>query len=228
MTIHLPAVGPDRALPRLRRIVVGNLKGGAGKTTTAVHLAIYLALRYGLPVLLVDCDPLSQSALDWQAMAGGLPGVTVVTWRDFSYSMAETHAFVVFDTGGESETIYATVLGMADLALVTCAPFRAELRRLPATYSVVADVARTRPADQPLTATTFLTRVPVSSEGQAAREFLIGQGLPVMAAEMPHGKLYRDNYGQAVPWARLGVFGAAWAEMAAVPEEWATAEAVSA
>jgi chromosome partitioning protein len=49
---------------RLRRaededpVVIGcqSYKGGSGKTTTAVHLAQYLA-REGLRVLLVDCDP---------------------------------------------------------------------------------------------------------------------------------------------------------------------------
>ena len=39
-------------------VVIGcqSYKGGSGKTTTAVHLAQYLA-REGLRVLLVDCDP---------------------------------------------------------------------------------------------------------------------------------------------------------------------------
>ena len=40
----------------MERIAVLNLKGGIGKTTTAVSLAVILAAEHGKHVLLVDCD----------------------------------------------------------------------------------------------------------------------------------------------------------------------------
>ncbi len=45
-----------RGLEHLQVIAVANFKGGSGKTTTAAHLAQYLALR-GYRVLAVDLDP---------------------------------------------------------------------------------------------------------------------------------------------------------------------------
>lgn len=55
-----------------RRIAVTNLKGGSGKTTTAVNLADCLS-RSGRTVLLVDVDP-QASASHWLLGAGAVPG----------------------------------------------------------------------------------------------------------------------------------------------------------
>lgn len=52
-----PQYLPNRNAPQhLQTIAVTNFKGGSGKTTTAIHLAQYLALR-GYRVLALDLDP---------------------------------------------------------------------------------------------------------------------------------------------------------------------------
>ena len=45
-------------------IVVSNVKGGVGKTTTAVYLAAVAAQRNRGPVTLVDADPQGSTA-EW-------------------------------------------------------------------------------------------------------------------------------------------------------------------
>jgi chromosome partitioning protein len=66
---YMPRRGPG---DKLQVIAVTNFKGGSGKTTTAAHLAQYLALR-GYRVLAVDLDP--QASLS--VLLGMLPELDV-------------------------------------------------------------------------------------------------------------------------------------------------------
>ena len=51
-------------------ITVTNHKGGCGKSTTAVHVAAYMAREFGEgSVVLVDTDP-NGSAMEWAARGG--------------------------------------------------------------------------------------------------------------------------------------------------------------
>src|SRR4051812_45955270 len=52
-------------LPQPLIITIGNLKGGVGKTTSAYFIACFFALVYGLRVLVIDADPLSQTGYSW-------------------------------------------------------------------------------------------------------------------------------------------------------------------
>ncbi|MEA3241278.1 MAG: ParA family protein, partial [Pseudomonadota bacterium] len=45
-------------------IVIGNVKGGCGKTTIAINLAVELALR-GKKILIVDSDEQLKSTTGW-------------------------------------------------------------------------------------------------------------------------------------------------------------------
>ena len=58
----------------MRSIAILNLKGGSGKTTTAVNLAAALG-EYGRRVLVVDMDP-QGTATDWLGIKDPGRGIT--------------------------------------------------------------------------------------------------------------------------------------------------------
>ena len=64
-------------------VTVGNTKGGVGKTTLAVNIAIARAL-VGRDVWLIDGDRqgTAQTAIAIRAEAGHLPGIACATYPD--------------------------------------------------------------------------------------------------------------------------------------------------
>ncbi|MGW5582976.1 ParA family protein [Streptomyces sp. NPDC003857] len=125
-------------------IVVGMLKGGTGKTTSAWFIALYYAVVLDLPTLLLDADATSQSAYDWfkvaQAAGFEVPENLVVERYPFDdiaeYVRAKRAEFgaIVVDAGGGSARIFHEAVTEANLLLVPVAPTKIERRKLVATF----------------------------------------------------------------------------------------------
>lgn len=109
----------------MRTIAVIARKGGSGKTTVAVHLAIAAHLR-GRRVLLGDADPQRSSSVVLKARRA--PGPTVIETTSVKLFALQVSALrsqidtFLIDTaaGGEEDVAHAIVL--ADLALLVIRP----------------------------------------------------------------------------------------------------------
>jgi len=152
-------------------LAVTGFKGGVGKTTTAVHLACFLAERG--PTLLVDGDP-NRSATGWDRR-GGLP-VRVVDER-VAARHARDHLHVVVDTQARptEEDLRALAEGV-DLLVLPTSPDALALEALLATLEALrGSGARYR---------VLLTMVPPppSRDGEEARALLEEAGVPLFGA----------------------------------------------
>jgi len=100
-------------------IVVSNVKGGVGKTTTAVYLAVAAARRGLEPVTLVDADPQGSTA-EWYD-ADPFAGVDLVegpSVRTVTKAMEQAEGLVVVDTPPGEGTIVRAALARADAVII--------------------------------------------------------------------------------------------------------------
>lgn len=105
-------------------IAFTNTKGGVGKSTLAVHLALWL-FDQGFRVAVLDCDE-QRSTSEW--VTEGEPGITcqVATTPENTLSqarnLARSHDFVIGDGPGGLDGLSRTLLILADLAILPITP----------------------------------------------------------------------------------------------------------
>lgn len=196
------------------RITVGNLKGGASKTTTAVFLSLGLA-KQGR-TLLVDADPEQASAFRWSELAEGWPRNCVViavssrrlTERIEDLTAQGDYEHVVIDTSPKNPIMLRQAMAYTDHVVVPVAPRPLDLAELPATMDLAAEVDATTP----LLASVLLVQVRAGTRSASeARELLLEREHPVLRSQIRLREAFALAYG-TVP-EDLAEYGDALAEL---------------
>ena len=110
-------------------VTVGNTKGGVGKTTLAVNLAIARALA-GRDVWLIDGDRqgTAQTAISIRADNGQQPGISCATYPDGPTLRAQVQQQagkfddIIIDAGGRDSTALRAALVLSDVLIVPFQP----------------------------------------------------------------------------------------------------------
>ena len=171
-------------------IAITALKGGVGKTTTAVHLAAYFQTL--APTLLIDADK-NRSALVWSkedklpfyvASQAGAPGLI----KKFTHIIIDTQA------RPEPEELEDLAAG-SDLLILPTTPNHLDLD----TTVKAVELLRTLQANYKVLLTKVDSR---TKNGHNAKQFLEAAQLPMFKAEIPllvafqrspsHGVIVRD------------------------------------
>lgn len=198
------------------RIACVNTKGGVGKTTTAIHLAVMLA-RQG-PTLLIDGDP-QASAASWAAWRRETsytptPITTCLTDKAILHEgkqLAMRFDHVVIDAGGRDSAGLRSALLLAQRAIVPVGASNLDAAAMTDLLEVV-ELARVYNPD--LDVRVLLTRVdPRTKDTKEMLEFLREHKLTVLPTKVCERVAFRRTIGEGASVQELGRDQAAIAEM---------------
>jgi chromosome partitioning protein len=189
------------------RLALVSTKGGTGKTTSAVSLAMVLH-RLGR-TLAVDCDP-QGSLMSWSESAtdeGESLPFTVVSMptRDVHARLADLgtgYEHVIVDTPPGDLGIIRSAILAASIVLVPVSPTGLDLNRIRPTFEVLAEIG----VSHPVSVGVLLTKVRRGTRSaRSARGILAEHGYPAMRTEIPLAEHFAAAFG-SVP----SVLGEYW------------------
>jgi chromosome partitioning protein len=164
-------------------------KGGTGKTTLAVSLAV-AARQVGLTSIIVDLDP-QATACNWKDRRKG-DGPVVIDAQPARLAAALVKAaengvdFAVIDTPARNEQSALAAAKVADLVLIPCRPQAYDLETIPNTKEILA-LAGNKPA------IAILNAVPaIGDRHEQARELLNRLQVPVCPYTLGHRAVFGD------------------------------------
>lgn len=178
--------------------VVGNLKGGTGKSTVAFNLALWLLAR-GRKVFLCDMDPQGtlRDAADVRAELGFEP--TLATWGRIPQ---KPQGEVLVDVGLSDMEAVRNALSRANRILIPVAPSQADVWSTQRFLDIIHDNAST---EKPPELVTFLNRAdthPTSRENAEATDALRQlEGVTVLRPRLGQRLAFRRSFSEG-----LGVF----------------------
>lgn len=158
-------------------IVVGSTKGGVGKTTIALNIAIARALQ-GRDVWLIDADrqATASTALAIRGESGKLPAIATAHYPDGGALRSQLQhqrgkfQDVVIDAGGRDSTALRAALVLSDLVLV---PFQPRSIDVWAVADIAALIEEARSMRDGLEAFGFLNLADIAgSDNREAAEAL--------------------------------------------------------
>lgn len=175
-------------------VAITSLKGGAGKTTTAIHLAA-VAAADGLDVVVLDADR-ERSAFEWGGRITSAPFRVVAAEPNRLARQARDLSparIVIIDTPPNDREVLKTAAAVADHVLVPVRPTGLDVNRLVPTLELLLEVEAMRgQLDVAILFTQWDSRRILSREALAALA-----DFPVLQAKVRSLARYEQAFGLA-------------------------------
>ena len=179
--------------------VVGNLKGGTGKSTVVFNLALWLA-NNERPVVLCDLDPQNtlRDAVDVRVEEGYDPTVSV-----FGTIPKKANGNVIIDIGLSDMDAARTALGRADRVIIPVTPSQADVWATQQFLGIIEESTRETGTNPEVI--SFINRAdthPAATENAETHEVLQQiPGMDVLDVVLSQRMAFRRSFSEG-----LGVF----------------------
>lgn len=183
-------------------ITFANIKGGAGKTTSALLLASVLAAQ-GAKVSIIDADP-ENWITKWGELTGECPNIEIVSdlgeeniVEKIDEAALKSH-FVIVDLEGTASLMVADAVRMSDLVVIPTQGGSMDARGAVKTIALVKNQARSMRRE--ISYSVLLTRTGAAITSRAMRNVqdqLKGAGVSVFGTTIVERAAFRDifDYG---------------------------------
>jgi chromosome partitioning protein len=170
----------------MKVVAIVSRKGGAGKTTLAIHLAVAIEAM-GPSVAIFDLDPQASAALWGDRRSDPSPAVVPAQAPRLASLLAQAEAqsagLVILDTAPHADSIASEASSRADLILIPCRPSTLDLD------AIGASVRLAQAAGKPCH--VIINAAPVQGpETQQMRAALEGAGVSVCPVVLRQRKAF--------------------------------------
>jgi len=199
-------------------ITMASSKGGVGKTTSSLLLALELA-QAGASVALIDGDR-NQPLSKWAALDGKPHNVTVIsdtsedTITQTIEAAAAEYTFVIVDLEGSANAMIIYAVSRSDLVVVPLQASIVDAHQATRTIEAVRRIGHS--SRQNVRAVLLMTKAPnfISAEARHVQSDLEGAGFEFLPAVIHERVAYRSlfSYGgdlQSLPMKQVGNIEAA-------------------
>ena len=120
-------------------------KGGSGKTTLCVNLAV-VASQNNLKVLILDMDQQGTAEAWYQDREAAMPKLVRVNGTELSQALelakVRGYDLVLIDTPGRDEPSVAAAVRAADFCIIPCRPTSADMKAQPSTVAMISRLSK--------------------------------------------------------------------------------------
>jgi chromosome partitioning protein len=174
---------------RLMIITIANVKGGSGKTMTAIHIAAFMQTL--APTILADGDIVRASS-KWAARSGRLP-FAVVPIGQLAKHVRQYEHVVIDREANPSDENFKDAAQDCDMLVIPAEPETTATDGLSYTLAKLKEMKHDRYR-------VLLTKVPPppQTEGEQLRASLKQAGIPVFKSQIPLLVAYRKASAEGI------------------------------